>query len=129
MNSLEKIKSELSIRLQEAIIAAKKSAAPPLAPAPSGAGFDPNHIVIGRTGLVNRIRGGKLQWRHLVSEQQGFKILDGSLVKMTPQEMRHRRIAARIGARKRSAEIAQITRRRNLSLVKRDVRLNAYTGV
>lgn len=126
MSAKEDIKQRLNGRLMEALSLAKQTQVPLANANQIAPGFDPNHMVFGRVGLVNRIRGGKLQWRHTVSEQQGFKILDGNLVKMTPQEMRHRRIAARIGARKRAGEIAKIIRNRNVSLRKRDIRLNAY---
>lgn len=131
MSGKQEIKDRLMTRLVEAL-SVKKATQLPMAPKTSAAGggaYDPNHMVFGRVGLVNRVRGGKLQWRHLVSEVQGFKILDGSLVKMTPQEMRRRRIAARIAARKRAGEVAQIVRNRRMSLRKRDARIDAYSGV
>jgi hypothetical protein len=131
MDTKNVIRDKLFSLLNEAIGTAKKGYLP--VPTKSGQGkglpYDPNHMVFGRTGLVNRVRGGKLQWRHLVSEVQGFKILDGGLVKMTPQELRNRRIAARIAARKRAGEVAQIVRNRRMSLMKRDMRLDAYSGV
>ena len=126
MSSKDDIKHSLDIRLQEAISAqfnGMKSAAPAI-PTPQGGSFNPDHLVFGRLGLVNRVRGGKIQWRHTVSEATGYKILDGSLVKMTPMEKRRRKIGARIGARKRAAEISQIIRNRNISLRKRQQRID-----
>lgn len=84
--------------------------------------FNANRLDMGRTAIVNRIRGGQVQMRKLVSQVQGFRIVDGSLVKMTPEEMRHRRIAAKISARKRAAIVSQIIRNRKVSLRKRDMR-------
>ena len=84
-----------------------------------------HHITMGRMALVDRIRGGVLQMRHLVSEQAGYKILDGSLVRMTPQEQRRRKRAARISARKRRSKEAAIIRAQHLSLRKRAMRLGS----
>ena len=82
-----------------------------------------HHLSMGRVALVDRIRGGQLQMRHTVSEQTGYKILDGELVRMSPEEIRRRKRAARISALKRRGEEARILRNREISLRKREIRL------
>lgn len=83
---------------------------------------DPHRRVIGRIALVDRVRGGKIQIRHMVTAAVGFKIQDGQLVKMTPQERRTRKRAARISARKRRGEQSQINRNTKISMRKRNAR-------
>jgi len=79
---------------------------------------------LGRVAIVDRIRGGKLQIRHLVNEVAGFKIVDGQLVKMTPEEVRARKRGAKVAVRKRRGEQAKIDRNLHLSLQKREQRLS-----
>lgn len=78
---------------------------------------------MGRVAIVDRVRGGVVQIRHVVNETAGYKILDGNLVKMTPEEIRARKRGARIAVRKRRGEAAQIDRNLHFSLRKREVRL------
>lgn len=85
--------------------------------------FDPNHKVFGRLGIVNRVRGGQFQMKKTVSEAPGYRIQAGKLIKMSPQEMRNRKRAAKISARKRIGELAKIIRRRLMSMMKRNRRL------
>ncbi len=87
----------------------------PIAPA----GYDKNKITMGRFSIVNRVRGGQVQMRHLVAEAIGYKISDGKLVRMQPTERRRRKIAAKRSAIKRRSKVAQIVRKRGISLRKR----------
>jgi hypothetical protein len=80
--------------------------------------------VLGRVAIVDRIKGGQIQIRHLVNDTGGgYKIVDGQLVKMTPEEIRDRKRGARIAVRKRRSEAAQIDRNLHASLRKRETRL------
>lgn len=72
-----------------------------------------------RMERINRIRQGKIQKRVLVSRVHGYKVENGKLVKMSPQEMRHREIAQKKAARKRKSKVAQIIRKMKISLRKR----------
>lgn len=85
--------------------------------------FNPNHKVFGRIGIVNRVRGGQFQMKKVISEKSGFRIQAGKLVRMTPQEIRNRKRAAKISARKRIAQLAAIIRHRMMSMLKRQRRL------
>lgn len=82
-----------------------------------------NRRKMGRTVLVNRIRGGKVQMRVQKSAVKGFRLKDGKLVRMSPAEIRKRKRGAKISARKRKTEMAQILRNRRISLMKRKSRL------
>lgn len=66
-----------------------------------------------------RIRGGKIQRRKKVSNVPGMTIRGGKLVRMSPAERRHRKMAAKKAARKERGKRAQINRKRKLSLMKR----------
>ena len=72
-----------------------------------------------RTERVNRIRHGKIQKRVLISKVPGYKVLDGKLVKMSYQEIRHREVAQKKAARKRKTKMRQIIRKIRLSMKKR----------
>ena len=80
---------------------------------------------MGRKALVSRVRNGKVQINHAVSQVQNFKIVDGKLVMMKPEEIRKRKRAARIAARKRSTKMSQILRKRSISMNKRKARFGA----
>lgn len=84
--------------------------------------YNKNKIAMGRFSIVNRIRGGKVQMRHMVSEAIGYKISDGKLIRMTPTEIRRRKIAAKRSAIKRRGQVAAIVRKRGISLRKRSMR-------
>lgn len=71
-----------------------------------------NRRLAGRRAFVNRIRDGHVQIRHEVSEVDNFKIQNGQMVMMKPEERRKRKRAAKISARKRSVKQAQILRKR-----------------
>jgi hypothetical protein len=79
---------------------------------------------LGRVAIVDRVRGGKIQIRKLVNETAGYKIVDGTLQKMTPEERRARKRGAKIAVRKRRGEQAKIDRHLHVSLEKREQRLS-----
>ena len=70
------------------------------------------------------IRGGKVK-RKWSSDRPGYKMeIDsrthrGKEVRMTPEEIRHRMVASRIRTRKMKSMTARITRKRNISMMKR----------
>ena len=72
---------------------------------------------LGRIQIVNRVRNGKVQFNKKVDVMgKGYKLLgNGMVVKMTPTEIRKRARGAKIGARKRKFEMAQILRKRAMS--------------
>jgi hypothetical protein len=75
---------------------------------------------MGRTKLIRmRFRGGKLQRRVRKSAVPGFTIRGGKLTRMSPQERRKRKLAARRSKFKRRAKLRQALRKRTLTLRKR----------
>ena len=75
---------------------------------------------MGRTKLIRvRIRKGKVQRRVKKSAVQGFTIRGGKLTRMSPQERRHRKMAARRSKFKRRSKMKQSLRKRVLSIRKR----------
>jgi len=75
---------------------------------------------MGRTKLIRvRFRGGKLQRRVKKSAVPGFTIRGGKLTRMSPQERRHRKMAARRSKFKRRSKLRQALRKRQMSLRKR----------
>lgn len=76
---------------------------------------------LGRIQIVNRVRNGKVQFNKKVDVMgKGYKLLgNGMVVKMTPQEISKRAKGAKIGARKRKFEMAQILRKRAMSNARR----------
>ena len=68
---------------------------------------------------VNRVRGGKVQRRKIVSQRPGYRIQAGKLVRMTAAEKRRRHLAQMKAARKRKPMITRILRKRKLSLRRR----------
>ena len=75
---------------------------------------------MGRTKLIRvRIRKGKVQRRIKKSAVQGFTIRGGKLTRMSPQERRHRKMAARRSKFKRRSKMKQSLRKRVLSIRKR----------
>lgn len=91
--------------------------------------YNPNFKAAGRLAIVNRVRGGDVQMRKLISTIQGWKVVDGTLVKMTPDEVRRRKRGAKIAARKRESEMSQVNRQRMLSMKIRQNRLAHYKAV
>ena len=75
---------------------------------------------MGRTKMVRiRIRKGKVQRRVKKSAVKGYTIRGGKLIRMTPQERRHRKVAARRSKFKRRSKIRQSQRKRTIALRKR----------
>jgi len=74
----------------------------------------------GRTKIVRvRIRGGKVQRRKKLSAVKGYTIRGGKLTRMSPQERRHRKMAARRAKVKRRGKLRQALRKRKMSLRRR----------
>lgn len=84
---------------------------------------DRHHRHVGKLGIVDRVRGGHVQLRKAQSDTAGYKVQGGMVVKMTPEEVRRRKIAGKISARKRRSEMAQILRKRLISMKIRSGRL------
>ena len=82
---------------------------------------------MGRTKLVRvRIRGGKVQRRKKLSAVSGYTLRGGRMVRMSAQERRHRKMAARRAKFKRRAKMQQTIRKRGRSLRDRkSTRLNS----
>jgi hypothetical protein len=79
-----------------------------------------NVTKMGRQKLVRvRVRGGKVQRRKKVSAVQGYTFRGGKLTRMSTQERRHRKMAARKAKIKRRAKLKQALRKRKISLRKR----------
>lgn len=75
---------------------------------------------MGRTKMIRvRIRKGKVQRRVKKSAIQGFTIRGGKLIRMSPQERRHRKMAARRSKFKRKSKLRQSLRKRMMSIRKR----------
>ena len=87
--------------------------------------YNKNKKVMGNKAVVNRVRGGKVQLRKSKSNVAGYKIHAGVVSKMTPEETRARKIAGKIGARKRRAEMSKILRKRMISTKVRASRLGS----
>ena len=66
-----------------------------------------------------RIRNGKLQRRITKSATPGYVYRNKKLVRMTPTERRHRRMAARTSKFKRRHEMQQSIRKRKVALRRR----------
>lgn len=75
---------------------------------------------MGRTKLVRvRIRAGKVQRRKKLSAVKGYTIRGGKMIRMSAQERRHRKMAARRAKFKRRAKMQQSLRKRKRSLMRR----------
>lgn len=68
---------------------------------------------------VNRIRGGKVQRRKLISTRPGYRVQAGKLVRMSSIERRKRHLAQVKAARKRKPMLARILRKRAVSIKRR----------
>jgi hypothetical protein len=66
-----------------------------------------------------RIRKGKIQRRVTKSATPGYVYRNQKLVRMTPQEKRHRKMAARTSRFKRRHELQQSIRKRRVALRRR----------
>ena len=75
---------------------------------------------MGRMKLVRvRIRKGKVQRRKRVSAIKGFTLRHGQMVRMSPTERRHRKMAAKRAKFKRRAKLKQSIRKRQRALIRR----------
>ena len=75
---------------------------------------------MGRTKLVKiRIRGGKVQRRKKLSGVKGYTMRGGRMIRMSAQERRNRKVAARRSKFKRRAKLGQALRKRKMSLRRR----------
>jgi len=75
---------------------------------------------MGRTKLVRvRIRKGKVQRRKKVSAVPGYTMRGGKMIRMSPAERRHRKMAVRKSKFKRRAKLGQALRKRKQSLRRR----------
>ena len=68
---------------------------------------------------INRVRGGQIQRRKIISQRPGYRMQDGKLVRMSSMEKRKRHLAQMKAARKRKPMMTRILRRRKLSLRRR----------
>lgn len=84
---------------------------------------DSNKIVRGKVAQVNRIRNGKLELKATKSDVKGYKIKDGQAVRMSPKEVKKRKIGAKFAAKKRAQQASKIARKRAISMKMRDRRL------
>jgi hypothetical protein len=76
---------------------------------------------MGRMKLIRvRIRKGKVQRRKKVSAVAGFTMRGGRMIRMSPMERRHRKMAARRSKFKRRAKLGQALRKRKMSLRRRN---------
>lgn len=69
--------------------------------------------------IVTRVRNGKVQRRVRVSGKKGYRVVGGRLKRMSPQEQRNRKRAARRAARKIRMKAKQAARKRARSMRKR----------
>jgi hypothetical protein len=69
---------------------------------------------------VNRVRGGQIQRRKIISQRPGYRMQDGKLVRMSSMEKRKRHLAQVKAARKRKPIMTRILRKRKLSLRRRE---------
>jgi hypothetical protein len=69
---------------------------------------------------INRVRGGQIQRRKIISQRPGYRMQDGKLVRMSSMEKRKRHIAQMKAARKRKPMMTRILRKRKLSLRRRE---------
>jgi hypothetical protein len=75
---------------------------------------------MGRTKLIRvRIRKGKVQRRVKKAAVKGYTIRSGKLIRMSPSERRHRKMAARRSKFKRRSKLNQSLRKRMISIRKR----------
>lgn len=75
---------------------------------------------LGRTKVVRvRVRAGKVQRRKKLSTVKGYVYRGGRLVRMSPHEIRRRKMGARRAKIKRRSKLNQILRKRRISLRKR----------
>ena len=69
---------------------------------------------------VNRVRGGQIERRKIISQRPGYRMQDGKLVRMSSMEKRKRHLAQMKAARKLKPMMTRILKRRKLSLRRRE---------
>lgn len=75
-------------------------------------------VKIGQRIRYDRVRAGKVQRKKIKSGKKGFRVSGKKLVRMSPSEKRKRQISARKSARKRTAKLSSILRKRKISISK-----------
>jgi hypothetical protein len=65
-----------------------------------------------RRARVNRIRGGVVQRRKVVTKKSGYKVQNGKVERMSPTERRRRKLAQMKAARKRRGTMKRSLRKR-----------------
>ena len=75
---------------------------------------------MGRRKIIRaRIRKGQVQRRIVKSNQPGYEMKNGRLVRMSYQERRHRKMGARLAKFKRRAKMAQSNIKRQRAAMRR----------
>lgn len=69
-----------------------------------------------RLKRVNRIRGGVVQRRKIVTRKAGYKVQNGRVVRMSAIERKRRQLAQKKAARKRKGTLTRALRKRTRSL-------------
>lgn len=69
-------------------------------------------------GLVkkDRVLKGRLQRKKLKSSRKGYRVSGKKLVRMSPAEIRRRKLSSRKAARKRAAKLSAIKKKRKISI-------------
>lgn len=118
------IHDDSSDSIAESVVASLYQRALGAIEAISEAEINKHHKKFGKLGIVDRVRGGKIQLRKNQSDAKGYKVLNGVIVKMTPEEARRRKIAGKITARRLKGMQSQMQRKRDVSLKIRANRLS-----
>jgi hypothetical protein len=120
-NKLTEAKKQLESALQELVEKKLNQLKLKMTAEMYGVQLDEANVMrMGRTKVVRlRIRKGKVQRRKKFSAVKGYTIRGGKLIRMSPQERRNRKLAARRAKFKRRAKLKQALRKRNISLRKR----------
>lgn len=82
-----------------------------------------NKIIKGKIVQMDRIRNGKLELKAQKSDVKGYKIKNGQAVKMSPKEVKKRKIGAKFASKKRAQQSSRIARKRAISMKMRDRRI------
>jgi hypothetical protein len=70
---------------------------------------------------INRVRGGQIQRRKIISQRPGYRMQDGKLVRMSSMEKRKRHIAQMKAARKRKPMMARILKKKKTLTTKKTI--------
>ncbi len=73
------------------------------------------NLLEGLTARVDRVRGGKVQRHYRIVIADGYKLVNGNIVKQGVQETRRRKIAQKRAAIKRDLKILKTNARRDRS--------------